>query len=441
MTEAPQPETNDEPNIITVTTPRGGVPPVIDTNTQLTAAIDSLLAGTGPIGIDTERASGYRYSQRAYLVQLYREGSGTFVIDPIPFDSLEMVSNAVADIEHIFHAASQDLPSLREARYVPKHIFDTELSARLLGYDRVGLGTVVEKLLGIHLTKAHSAADWSTRPLPSSWISYAALDVQLLPQLRDILAEELRDTGKWGYAQEEFTAVLHATPKVVPAEPWRKLSGVHGLRKPQQLAVARQLWLARDQYGRDTDIAPGRIIPDSAIIAVASSTVTTKADLAALPGFIGKKSRTELDYWFAALQEGRAATPPTIRAKQDDTALPPVKVWKHRNPEAALRFDLARDRLNALSADTAIPAENLLTPAVARRVAWLGAVSQAGVEAELRSSGARQWQIDMVAPHIAEAFAAADTQALSETSTTETPTTPSGDALPLREDLTKAHGE
>ena len=113
----------------------------------------------------------------------------------------------------MLHAASQDLPSLRELDLEPVSIFDTELAARLLGHERVGLGAVVEDTLGITLAKAHSASDWSTRPLPQSWLEYAALDVEHLVDVRDALVAELVEQGKTEFAAEEFRAVLEREPK------------------------------------------------------------------------------------------------------------------------------------------------------------------------------------------------------------------------------------
>lgn len=393
--------------------PRGGVPPVIATDDELSDAIALLRGGTGPVGIDTERASGYRYSQRAYLVQLYRENAGTFIVDPTAFDDLAPISEALSDVEHILHAASQDLPSLREAKYIPTRIFDTELSARLLSYERVGLGALVEKLLGIHLTKAHSAADWSTRPLPDSWVSYAALDVQLLPQLRDLLFDELKTTGKWEYAQQEFDATLHARPKPALPEPWRKLSGVHSLRRAPQLAVARALWQARDAVAREIDIAPGRILPDSAIIAASTALPSSKGALIALAEFRGRYASSRLDDWWEAIEKSTAEPLPSLRPRGTHIA-PPLKSWKSKNPLAAARLDNARSALSALAETHNIPTENLLSPAALRQVIWSEKVSRDQLAPALRSEGARAWQVNIVVPAIAEAIEQADIRYAAE---------------------------
>ncbi len=422
MSEPATPDTENAPasELIDVTVPRGGVPPLIVTRKQLDEAIELLRSGTGPVGIDTERASGYRYSQRAYLVQLYRQGSGTFIIDPIQFDNLTDVSRELKDVEHIFHAASQDLPSLKEAGYEPSTIFDTELSARLLGFDRVGLGAVVERLLGIHLAKAHSAADWSTRPLPESWINYAALDVQLLPELREIMAQQLRDSGKWEYALEDFDAILHAEPKKPDADRWRRISGIHSLQKAQQLAVVRALWQSRDALAQKRDIAPGRIIHDSAIIAAASAMPATKADLAQLSAFTGKNSRTDLDYWFTAIQEGREAEPPALRAQAAESAVPPLKSWKHRNPEAAGRLEHARAALETLASALSMPTENLLSPRILRRAAWTGTTTEAELAELMITNGARNWQVSLTRAPILNAFAQAAAESATSSADAET---------------------
>ena len=247
------PAVDDQPQAELLAAPRDGIPPVIDTLAELDAAAAALRAGSGSVAVDAERASGYRYGQRAYLVQIRREGAGTFLIDPIPFGDLRRVSQAIADAEWVVHAASQDLPCLRELGLEPTELFDTELAARIAGFERVGLATMVEKLLGLRLAKEHSAVDWSRRPLPEPWLGYAALDVEVLLDLRDALERELRDQGKLAWVHEEFAAVLAAGPPAPRADPWRRTSGIHRVRNRRQLAVVRALWEARDRAARARD--------------------------------------------------------------------------------------------------------------------------------------------------------------------------------------------
>ncbi|HVS68228.1 MAG TPA: HRDC domain-containing protein, partial [Mycobacteriales bacterium] len=271
--------------------PRDGVPPVIDTLSELNLANAALAAGHGPVAVDAERASGYRYGQRAYLVQLRREGAGTVLIDPIPFGDLRPTAAAISDAEWIVHAASQDLPSLRELGLVPTELFDTELAARLAGYERVGLATMVELLLGFRLAKEHSAVDWSRRPLPEPWLRYAALDVEVLLDLRNALEAELHRQGKLEWAHEEFRAVLNASPPPPRTDPWRRTSGIHRLRNRRQLAVVRALWEERDRLARERDTAPGRVLSDASIVAAAQSSPETPDDLGKLAGWGGRSTR------------------------------------------------------------------------------------------------------------------------------------------------------
>ena len=139
---------------------------VIDTTDGYDEAVAALASGHGPVAVDVERASGFRYSQRASCVQIFRRGSGVFLFDAPAFDDHAPLHEAIGEAEWVFHAASQDLPSLREIGLVPRSLFDTELSARLLGWPKVGLAAVTERTLGIELKKEHSAADWSTGRCP-----------------------------------------------------------------------------------------------------------------------------------------------------------------------------------------------------------------------------------------------------------------------------------
>ncbi len=378
---------------------------VIETREAYLAAVATIAAGTGPIAIDAERASGYRYSQRAYLIQIFRRGAGTFLFDPPAVGSFAELNDAVAGEEWILHAASQDLTCLREVGLAPIRLFDTELAARLAGLPRVGLGAVVEDLLGIHLAKEHSAADWSTRPLPQSWLVYAALDVELLVDLREKLAELLERDGKFGIAQEEFTSVLGRDFVIVRQEPWRRLSGVHAIRGGRNLAVARELWESRDAYAREIDTAPGRLVPDSALVAAARVLPETKRDLAALKEFTGRASRSQIDRWWNAIQTGMASTDYPVLRSTGDT-MPPPRVWADKNPDADKRLKAARAAVATLATEMSIPVENVLTPESLRRLAWAPPEPAArdDIAVMLETLGARAWQIDATAQGIADAF-------------------------------------
>jgi ribonuclease D len=332
------------PAVIDLDAPRDGVPLVIETQSGLERCAAAIAAGTGPAGVDAERASGFRYGQRAFLVQIRREGAGTWLIDPEPFDDLAIINDALKGVEWILHAASQDLPCLLELGMWPDKLFDTELAARLAGLPRVGLAAVIEQLLGFGLAKEHSAADWSTRPLPEPWLRYAALDVEVLTELREELIELLQADDKLEYAEQEFAAILAAGVAPPRIDPWRKTSGLHQIRDRRQLAAVRELWLERDSLAQKRDVAPGRLIPDSALVSAAKAMPSTVPQLLGTKGFHGRAAQREAPRWLRCIAAARELEElPPLHLPTNPP--PPPRVWADRDPEAARRLSTARPLL------------------------------------------------------------------------------------------------
>ena len=397
-----EPDTAPEAPVPLLDTPADGLPEVTTTPMSLRAVIDRMAAGHGPVALDTERAGGYRYSQRAYLVQVRRRGAGTALIDPIACPDLSELAAALADAEWVLHAASQDLQPLAELGMSPTTLFDTELAGRLLNRPRVGLAALVEVEMGVRLAKEHSAVDWSSRPMPTEWLTYAALDVELLLELRDALEADLRSAGKLDWAYEEFAAVVAAPPPPRRQEPWRRLSGLHKVRGARRLALARALWEERDRIAERRDITPSRVLPDAAIVQAALAGPVTAEQLGALPGFRGRsrraRGRAELSRWADVLRDASHLPPdqlPTAKPRYDGP--PPARAWADRDPEAAARLSAARATLSEIADAHDLPAENLLTPDVLRRLLWEPPEpSTQGVAARLADLGARDWQIGLV---------------------------------------------
>jgi len=384
------------------------VPPVVASRAALEAAVTALAAGTGAIAVDTERASGYRYWQRAYLVQIRRAGAGTVLIDPIGFDDLSKLADVLNPLEWVLHAASQDLPCLADLGLWPSSLFDTELAARLAGLARVGLGALVEELLGYQLQKGHGAADWSRRPLPADWLTYAALDVELLLPLRAVIAAELETQGKAGWAAEEFDAVRCAGPPPPRVDPWRRTSGMHRIHTSRTLVRVRELWLVREQLARQRDIAPGRVLPDSAIIDAALADPRDEAALLSRPVFGGRSQRRQVKIWLGALQAARTLPDselPLLRAVGEGP--PPVNRWPDRDPAAAARLAAARAALTELAERHRLPVQNLLQPDLVRRLCWEPPepLDAAGLEHSLAAGGARRWQRELTVAPLTAALA------------------------------------
>ncbi|MCW2780936.1 MAG: 3-5 exonuclease [Marmoricola sp.] len=404
-TTIPEPAAEPAPLLVL----RDGLPPVVETAEALAEVVAKVAAGTGPIALDAERASGYRYSARAYLIQLRREGSGTHLIDPIAFDDLRDLNEAFGGAEWILHAASQDLACLREVGLEPVSLFDTELAARLLGYPRVGLATLVESICGRSMRKEHSAVDWSKRPLPDSWLEYAALDVEVLLELREVIGRELIESGKDAWAQEEFTHLItyEQPPRV---DPWRRTSGIHKAKGRRAVAAVRGLWETRDELAQERDTTPGKLLPDASIIVAANALPTSRGSLLATKGFHGRAASRYVDLWFDAIQAARELPEselPPVANRSDGPPQP--RAWAERDPVAAARLATARTAITALSKERNVPIENILTPDFLRRVLWTppqteGPGVEEAVAAELSRLGARAWQVGLAAPLIAEAI-------------------------------------
>jgi ribonuclease D len=408
VSEQPESPGSLADGITPLLTPRDGLPPVVESAEALDQITDAFAAGTGPVAVDAERASGYRYSGRAYLVQLRRAGSGSALVDPIACPDLTKLDEVLAPTEWVLHAATQDLPCLTELGLRPRTLFDTELAGRLLSLPKVGLGAMVEDVLGFRLEKGHAAADWSTRPLPEPWLIYAALDVELLVELRDVLHQRLVEASKLEWALEEFAALIDQPARPPRPDPWRRTSGIHRVRSRRELGYVRELWTVRDQVAQRRDLAPGRVLPDNAIVVAATEQPKTRSELGAIREFATRGARRDLSLWWSAVQRARSmseAELPEPSVPYDGP--PPARAWADRDPPAAARLAACRTVLHEIAEAHRLPVENLLAPDSVRRLAWEPPDQPTvdAVTAVLRDRGARQWQITLTAAPLAEALA------------------------------------
>lgn len=403
-----------------LTAPEGGTPKVIENETEFSRALQELAGGTGPIAIDAERASGFKYSARAYLIQLNRRNGGLHLLDPIALQNSPLIANLsdlISQNESIIHASSQDLPCLREFGIHPKKLFDTELGARIAGFPKVGLAPLCENLLEISLAKEHSAVDWSIRPLRNEWLDYAALDVAVLIDLRDKVEAALRDSNKLAWAEEEFAASLEAELLKPRLEPWRRTSGMHQIRSRFELAIIRSLWQARDEIAKDIDLAPGRLLNDAVIIELARNKPKKREEFLDLP-IVKMRIRNEIqisyiDRWLSVLNEAYRIPEenwPEMRARGD--SMPAPRIWREKFPIANAQLQHVRRSLAEISEKYSIPQENLLSPEILKRVIFNSGKEEvmsysesqvSEIRSKLRELGARNWQVDIVADAIARA--------------------------------------
>ena len=379
---------------------------LVETGSQLADALRDLEHGIGSLAVDAERASGFKYSQRAYLIQLHRQGTAIYLVDPIALNGSELESLAgfMNEKDWILHAATQDMPCLAELGLRPKALFDTELIARLLGFEKVGLGAVCELALGLTLAKEHSAADWSTRPLPDSWQNYAALDVDVLPQIKAFLTAEIETQNKDVIVGQEMENLLGFEPKGPKIDRWRSMSNFHELKDTRQVAIAKSLWEAREALAIKLDISPGRLVPDRSLVHAAKSQIRTKSMLAGDKSFNGRASRTYLDVWWSAFEAGlNARELPPMRVQA--TGIPNHRNWGAKYPEAEARLQAAKPVIAEIAEANRMPIENVLTPDFLRQVCFEpNGLDARSIADQLLAMGARRWQVELVSEKLAEAW-------------------------------------
>lgn len=382
---------------IPLLSPRDGLPDI--THDDIAAATASLVSGYGAFAVDTERAQGIRYSDRAYLVQIRRPGAGTFLIDPIGIeDRLSPLADAMK-AEWILHDASQDLHAMHDLGFYPSKVFDTHIAALLLGYEHVSLQAIAADITGYALAKEFSNSDWSQRPLNADLRTYAALDVELLHELKETMTELLERAGRLVWCEQECEAI-RLKPKPEPKkQPWRKIARQLGIKDQRSLAMLQELWNERDRLAKKRDVAPSRVIPHEILGQLALHKPRSRADVLRSSLMRSHVRRKDADHWWAAINRAwrlRDDDLPERRFKEKEEIFPPVKRWENSHPEEALRWHRIRGAALMWSQELGIRQELLLKPSLQKRLAWEGWIDPDDFSAKLDSWGARPWQIEQI---------------------------------------------
>ncbi len=372
---------------------------LIESDEQLKTMCEKLDQDEDFLAIDTERASGFKYFNKAYLIQVSTETSDIYLIDPINLKDLTILQKLFSSKPWILHAATQDLPCLLELGLKPKEIFDTELAARLLSLPKVGLAGLLEDELAITLDKEHSAVNWSIRPLEIDWLNYAALDVEFLHKLMFALKTKLINQQKLTIAQEEFASLCNWKPSESKKDPWRRTSGMHDIKTGLDSCIVKNLWLTRDEIAKAQDIAPGRLLNDSSIIEIALIKPKTEKELSDLKTIKYRSNQQYSSIWFETLQNSLKLDPSSWPIKVPNSeAIPLPKSWEQKNPEAFNRLKTLKVLLAAKSEEINIPIENLCSPEIVRKWCWLFPTqAKLATQNWFFAQGARKWQSEILA--------------------------------------------
>lgn len=370
------------------------------------SAAKALAAGQGAFAIDTERASAYRYDDRAFLVQVRRRDAGTFLIAPEGHrgEFSDIFGPVISGTDWIVHAAPEDLPSLAELSLFPSTVFDTALAGRIAGFAKPNLGAMVAQFCGVELDKGHGREDWSRTPLPAEWQLYAADDVNYLHDLAEAQAELLDLQGKSDIAEQEFAHIVHTYANWKPEQrSWRDTKGIAALGNRTSLALVQALWTQREKEARGRDISPAMILNSKVLMAIAKAQPRTVGELAAVQGFPARR-RGAAQKWFRVLEEVYRADPASWpRRQRAENGTPGKSAWQRHHPESWEVLQTMRSAIAEAAADIEIPPEVVLTPAILREAVWTitnsnGLWDTHAIAELLADLGARPWQVAEVAP-------------------------------------------
>ena len=366
----------------------------VNTESALLEAAERIGSAT-LFAADTEAAGFHRFRDRICLLQISTREE-TFVLDTLALDRLQPLEAGFAspDVEVVFHDAEYDLRLLaRDLGISVRGLFDTKVAAQFLGEPAIGLASLLERHLGVHLEKKYQRADWAQRPLSAPLLEYAAMDTRYLPALRDILRDALEARDRLRWAEEEFRLheVVEANAGEAPAEEaYLRVKGTRDLR-PRQLAALRELFQWREEIGRIRDVAAFRIASNEALVELARhlpDSVRAAMALPTVPNSLVAKHGSEL---LERIRRARALP---------ESELPQRRVSGSRrlpDPE----FEALVDRLKAARDEAARETgldRGFLLPC--HQLEEIARHRPASMEDLTRVPGIRRWQVEAAGERI-----------------------------------------
>ncbi len=363
--------------------------------------VEQALARGESVAVDCEAAGYHRYSDRICLVQLSTAGQ-TFVLDPLAFDPAPHLKPFLEDPARltIMHGAGYDLRLLhRDLGIRVGALADTQVAASLLGEPAVGLQALLERHLGVRVSKKYQRADWAARPLPHDMIEYAANDTRHLHRLAGILESRLEEAGRLEWAREEYSRLLGASLEVeeegAEPDPVTRFRAARRL-DDRSVAALREAVAWREAIARARDRALFRVASDAALLAAAQARPSSVASLAAVQGFPSRLAR----------REGRALLRRFARVE----ALPgrelvpyprPVARGTRPDPEEEAAFERVKEVRNRVAGRLGLDRGRVMANQVLREVVAAMPGDRAGLEAVAE---VRRWQAEELGSELLEAL-------------------------------------
>lgn len=359
------------------------------------------LSASQPVALDCEAAGFHRYTDRLCLVQLTTADGTDFIVDPLAVDAAEMLGPTLEDpaVDVLMHGADFDVRLLeRDLGIHLRGLFDTQVAAALLGEPALGLAALLERYLGVTLSKKYQRADWAKRPLPEAMLDYAASDTRYLHRLVALVRDRLESEGRMSWAEEEFRALenVRFEPET-DQDPVVRVKGARGL-EPRVVAALREALVWRDEVAREQDRAPFRVAQDQVLMEIAAErpgSVEALANMKGMSSRLARESGRDLVNRLERLD--------TLPAEDLEAYPPPQRNGPGRPPpevEAlAERLKTVRNqRAEALGLDRGALVSNALLLEIARE-------APRTIDALTRLPGMKRWQVEALGPGLMEVLA------------------------------------
>jgi ribonuclease D len=335
--------------------------PILITRPDALRQMVNKLSSEPILAVDTESNSLYAYQERVCLIQ-FSTPQDDFLVDPLALDDLSPLESLFADphIEKIFHAAEYDLITLkRDYKFDFENLFDTMIAARILGWEEIGLGSILKAEFDVELNKRYQRANWGKRPIPPEMLAYARLDTHYLIPLRFRLKSELKSNGRWPLAEEDFARLRHVNgrdPQDQPEPCWR-VRGAYDLN-PQQAAVLLELCRYRTKVAKSINRPVFKVIGDRTLLAIAEMCPRSEGELKVITALSPKQCQRHAAGLLRAVEGGLKAEPvyPPRNPRPNELyllRLETLRNWRKMTAkEMQVKSDvvLPRDVMNAIAA-------------------------------------------------------------------------------------------
>lgn len=286
----------------------------------------------GLVALDTEFVSEFTYRPELGLLQLATR-ERTAAVDPYTVADLGPLWRIMADDRTtvVVHAGQAEVRfCLDFCGRPPRRLVDIQIAEGLYTSSYpVGYSSLVDRVLGERVHGTETRTDWRRRPLSNRQIEYALEDVQYVLPIWDRQREQLARLNRLHWAESEFQRMIDGVALEDSPENWRRLSGIHKLR-PQDLAVARELWNWRESEAARRNRPTRSVLRDDLIIELSRRRPQNTRDLMALRDMKQSRYKRSASKILEAVRRGLAVPeeewpqfppPPPGKQKQHEQLL------------------------------------------------------------------------------------------------------------------------